>query len=282
MEMIVSILPLAIVASTPLVLAVLGELVTQRAGIINLGLEGTLLTAALGAVLAAQLSGSATAGFFGGIAAALVIAVLFALFTIVAGADQIVTGTALNLLAIGLTSFTWRELRSDPAFAFATPRVTVDVVLPLAWIVLPLLIGSFLWNSSAGLRLRASGENPRVLGTSGRSAARMRWLALMIEGVLAGLGGAYLALVTANGFAENMSAGRGFIALAIVIFGRWSVKGAIAGSVIFGFAAAFQYAAQAAATGISHHLLLALPYAVTLLILAGAAGKVRAPRSLGS
>lgn len=279
MEVMMNVCGLALVASTPLLLAVLGELVAQRAGMINLGLEGMLLSAALGSVVAAQLSGSIGFGFVGGVFAAALIALLFGAFVISFRADQIVTGTAINLLALGMTSFIWRELRSSDTFTRATPPLQIDAVVPFAWVVAPLLLAVFLWNSSIGLRLRASGEHPEVLPSG--SAARQRWLALGVQALLVGLGGGYLALATANGFAENMSAGRGFIALAIVIFGRWNVKGAILGTAIFGITAALQYALQARSVGVPYHLLLATPYVVTLLILCGIAGRVRAPQALG-
>lgn len=279
MELIANVLPLAIVASTPLLLAVLGELVAQRAGMINLGLEGMLLSAALGGVVAAQLTGSVAFGFAGAVLAAAIVALLFGVFAITLRADQIVTGTAINLLALGVTSFVWRELRSADRFAQATPPLEVDVILPLAWLVIPVLVAVFLWSSAGGLRLRASGEHPEVLPRGG--ASRWRWLALALEATFVGLGGGYLALVMANGFAENMSAGRGFIALAIVIFGRWNVRGAIVGTAIFGITAALQYAMQATSVGVPYHLLLATPYVVTLLILCGVAGRVRAPQALG-
>lgn len=279
MDVMANVLPLAIVASTPLLLAVLGELLSQRAGMINLGLEGMLLSAALGGVVAAQLTGSVALGFAGAVLAAAIVASLFGLFAIALRADQIVTGTAINLFALGVTSFVWRELRSGERFARATPPLGLDVILPLAWIVFPILVALLLWSTPAGLRLRASGEHPEVLPAG--SAPRYRWLALAAESLLVGLGGGYLALVMANGFAENMSAGRGFIALAIVIFGRWNVRGAILGTAIFGITAALQYALQATSAGVPYHLLLATPYVVTLLILCGVTGRVRAPQALG-
>jgi ABC-type uncharacterized transport system permease subunit len=272
------VIPLAIVAATPLLLAVQGELVVQRSGIINLGIEGMMLAAAMASVLAAQATKSVLLGFAGGMAGAAVIALLFGLFVIVLKADQIVTGTAINLLAVGATSFVYRELQQGAIFVQSVPRLQRDLVLPLAWIVFPIVLAVFLWNTSSGLRLRACGENPEVLGTR---VTPHRALALAIEAVLAGIAGAYLALALSSGFAENMTAGRGFIALSIVIFGRWKLKGALLGTAIFGLAAALQYALQASARGVPFHLLLAVPYVVTLLILCGVAGKVRAPESLG-
>ena len=271
------VIPLAIVAATPLLLAVQGELVVQRSGIINLGIEGMMLVAAMTAVLAAQTTKSALLGFAGGVGGALLIAIVFGVFVIALKTDQIVTGTASNFLAIGATSFVYRELQQGAIFVQSVPGARFDYVLPLAWIVIPILLALFLWNTTLGLRLRASGENPEAVS----HVARHRAIALMIEALLAGIGGAYLALVLSSGFAENMTAGRGFIALAIVIFGRWKLKGALLGTAIFGLAAALQYALQASARGVPYHLLLAVPYLVTLLILCGVAGKVRAPESLG-
>jgi ABC-type uncharacterized transport system permease subunit len=237
-----------------------------------------MLVAAMTSVLAAQATGNVLLGFLGGIAGAAGIALLFGVFTLLLRADQIVTGTAINLLAVGATGFVYRELQQGAIFVQSVPRLQRDLVLPLAWIVIPVLLATLLWNTSTGLRLRACGENPEVLGS--RVNAH-RALALGIEAVLAGMAGAYLALALSSGFAENMTAGRGFIALSIVIFGRWKVKGALVGTAIFGLAAALQYAMQASASGVPFHLLLAVPYVVTLLILCGVAGRVRAPESLG-
>jgi ABC-type uncharacterized transport system permease subunit len=255
-----------------------GELVVQRSGMINLGIEGMMLVAAMTAVLTAQATHSAALGFVGGIGGAALTAFLFGLFTIVLRADQIVTGTAINLLAVGATSFVYRELQQGAVFVQSIPRLQRDLIVPLAWIVFPIALAILLWNTTFGLRLRAAGENPEAVAAHVRSA---RAIALALEAILAGLAGAYLSLGLSSGFAENMTAGRGFIALSIVIFGRWKLKGALLGTAIFGLAAALQYALQASSRGVPFHLLLALPYVVTLLILCGVAGRVRAPEALG-
>ena len=272
---------LAVVAATPLLLAVEGELIVQRSGIINLGIEGMLLTAAMTAVVSAQLSGSAAIGFLGGIIGAALIAALFGAFTIRSNADQIVTGTAVNLLAVGATGVVYRQLQQTDIFTRSAPQLAHDVVVPFAWIVAPIVLALLLWNTTFGLRLRACGEHPQAVTAARASVAAHRWSALMIEALLAGIAGAYLALHLSNGFAENMSAGRGFIALSIVIFGRWKYKGALLGTAVFGLAAAVQYALQASGRGVPFHLLLAMPYVITLLILCGIAGRVRAPEALG-
>jgi ABC-type uncharacterized transport system permease subunit len=271
-------IPLAIVASTPLLLAVLGELVVERAGMINLGIEGMMLTAAMTAVVTAQLTHSVVLGFLGGIAGATTVGALFGLFALRFAADQIVTGTAIVLLAQGLTGFVYRELQ---LFNQPIPRLTFDPIVPLAWIAFPIALALLLWRTRFGLRLRACGELPSAVTANGVSVAMHRWTALAIESVLTGIAGAYLSLALSSGFAENMVAGRGFIALSIVIFGRWKLKGALVGTAVFGIAAAAQYAMQASGRGVPFHLLLAVPYVVTLLILCGIAGRVRAPESLG-
>jgi simple sugar transport system permease protein len=274
-------IPLAIVASTPLLLAVLGELVVERAGMINLGIEGMMLTAAMTAVVAAQWTQSIAIGFLAGIVGAAAIGALFGLFAIRFAVDQIVTGTAIVLLAQGLTGVIYRQLQESAIFLQPVPRIGTDVIVPLAWIVIPTVLAFLLWRTRFGLRLRACGELPAAVTAIGASVAMHRWIALAIESVLTGIAGAYLALALSSGFAENMTSGRGFIALSIVIFGRWKLKGALLGTAVFGIAAAAQYALQASGRGIPFHLLLAMPYVVTLLILCGIAGRVRAPESLG-
>ena len=275
---LIAAIPLAIVASTPLLLAVLGELVVERAGMINLGIEGMMLTAAMTAVVTAQLTHSVVLGFLGGIIGAAAVGALFGLFALRFAADQIVTGTAIVLLAQGLTGFVYRELQ---LFNQPVPRLETDPIVPLAWVAIPIALALLLWRTRFGLRLRACGELPAAVTANGASVAMHRWTALAIESVLTGIAGAYLSLALSSGFAENMVAGRGFIALSIVIFGRWKFKGALLGTAVFGIAAAAQYAMQAGGRGVPFHLLLAVPYVVTLLILCGIAGRVRAPESLG-
>jgi simple sugar transport system permease protein len=254
---------IALIATVPLLLAVEGELIVQRAGMINLGIEGMMLTAALTTVLF---------GFIGGIGGALLIALLFGAFTIHLRADQIVTGTAINLFALGITGFVYRQWNGR--IAGVVPRIPSDAIAVAAWIVIPIALAFMLWRTRFGLRLRACGENPEAVS----SVPKLRWSALMIEALLVAIAGAELAR---TGFAENMTAGRGFIALSIVIFGRWKIKGVLLGSAVFGAAAALQYTLQAASRGVQFHLLLAVPYVVTLLILCGITGRVRAPEALG-
>jgi ABC-type uncharacterized transport system permease subunit len=298
--LVLQIVPLAIAAATPLLLAVIGELTVERSGVINLGLEGMMLTAAMTAVLAAQASHSILIGVAGGVAGAVGIALVFGIAAIAFRTDQIVAGTAVNFLALGLTGVVYRQLQESGVFEQGVPHFGTggvpglrsvpiigpilfaqDVLIPLVWLVLPIVATGVLWNSRFGLRLRACGENPAAATANGFSVDRYRWAALMVEAGLAGTAGAYLSLSLANGFAENMVSGRGFIALAIVIFGRWRLRGAIAGASLFGAAAATQFAFQALGRGVPFHLLLALPYIATIAILCGVTGAVRSPEALG-
>jgi len=278
-ELIVQSFPLALVASVPLLLGVEGELVAERAGMINLGIEGMMLVASMTAVYAAQVSGSIAMGIAGGIAGALLVALIFGAFAIHLRADQIVTGTAINLLALGVTGFVYREM--NETFTRAVPHIESNAIPLVAWIAVPIALAWMLWSTPFGLRLRACGENPEAIRAANFNVAAHRWAALGIEALLVGIAGTDLALALSGGFAENMTSGRGYIALSIVIFGRWKVKGVILGTALFGAAAALQYAMQAANRGIQFHLLLAIPYVVTLVILCGIAGRVRAPEALG-
>ena len=273
---VIDALLLAIVASTPLLLAVEGEVIVQRSGIINLGIEGMMLAAAMAASVGAQSTGSIAMGFAAGVAGAIGMAAIFGVFAIVLRVDQIVTGTAINLLALGATGFVYREMQT--VFGRPVPHLENNFIVIVAWFIVPILLAAMLWRTMFGLRLRACGENPDAIG---RTVPLYRWSALAIESVLVGIAGAHLALALSSGFGENMTAGRGFIALSIVIFGRWKMKGALLGTAVFGVAAATQYALQASGIGLPFHLLLAVPYVVTLLILCGIAGRVRAPEALG-
>jgi general nucleoside transport system permease protein len=278
-DLIVQSFPLALVASVPLLLAVEGELIVERAGMINLGIEGMMLVAAMAAVFAAQISGSVVAGIAGGIAGAMLVAALFGAFAMHLKADQIVTGTAINLLALGITGFVYRELNAT--FTREVPHIEGNAIAVIGWIVVPVVLATVLWSTHFGLRLRACGENPETVRAANFSVSAHRWAALAIEAILVGIAGADLALALSSGFAENMTAGRGYIALSIVIFGRWKVKGILLGTALFGAAAALQYAMQAASRGVQFHVLLAIPYVVTLVILCGVAGRVRPPEALG-
>ena len=283
------VIEVTLIAGAPLLLAVLGELVLQRSGALNIGLEGTMLAAAFGAAMGATMGGSVIAGIGGAITGAAIPSVVFGLLVFHRRIDAIVVGVAMNLVAAGGTTLLYQHPETGRRLAGGRPSfpkleilgVGVDPLILFAWLAAPLLIGALIWKSRPGLRLRAAGENPESLSYGGFPVARYRWMALGVETVLAGLAGAAVAIGLAHGFAENMIAGRGFIALSIVIFARWSVSGAVGGVALFALATALQYGAQAGGAGGGYQIFLAFPYVLTLMILLAVPGIVRAPAALG-
>jgi ABC-type uncharacterized transport system permease subunit len=274
---------LALIAGLPIAVAALGELILQRSGMINIGLEGMLLSAAFGAVVIAKSTGSATAGIAGGILGAAFAAAIYGVATITLGGDQVIAGAAVNFICAGLTGALYRHanewlVSGVPSLSRAA---SIDPLTVVGWLVLPMLVFFFLGSTSTGLRMRASGENPDAIRLSGFSLARYRWAAVGCQAVLAGIAGSAISLALANGFAENMVAGRGFIALALVIFGRWTASGVVAGAALFSASVAVQYQLQATQSGVSYHLLLALPYVITIVVLAFSSAAARSPQALG-
>jgi ABC-type uncharacterized transport system permease subunit len=283
--------------ATPLALAALGELVVERAGLINIGLEGVILGGAFGALVGAGL-GSTVLGYAAGAIAGVFVVLVFALFVLWIGADQIITGTAITLLAVGVTGTLYQTLFGASGAALSIPT-SGPVAVPLlaripvigvaffaqpiptyvAYMLIPLLWW-WLHRTHAGLALRALGESVVAAEAAGVAVRRMRLGALLLSGVLGGLAGATLVIAQAGTFAENMSAGRGFIAIAIVVLGRWSVGGVAIASLLFGAGSALQFLSQAAGFRLPYQLFLALPYTLTLAALAGVAGRVRAPAGL--
>lgn len=285
--------------AVPLGLAALGELLVERAGLINIGLEGAILAGAFGALVGTSAVGSVGAGFLAAAVAGLLVAALFALCVIWIRADQIIVGTALTLLSVGATGTLYRALfgsggaalripTSEPlaipglaslpvvgSALFAQPPVTylLYVIAPaLAW---------WLTRTHAGLALRAIGERPEAAEAAGIAVDRTRVMAILAGGIFGGVAGGTLVLAQAGTFAEGMSAGRGFIAIAIVVLGRWTSRGVVAGALLFGAASALQYAFQAMAWDVPYQVFLVVPYLLTLGALAGALGRVRAPAALG-
>ncbi len=284
--------------ATPLAYAALGETVAERSGVINIGLEGAIIAGAFGGFVAAG-TGSVWLGFLGAGIAGAVVAAFFALFAIRMRADQIITGTAISLLALGLTATLYRQLYGSEGAALSIPTMGVMAIPVLSEIpfigraifaqppvtyLLYLLVPAVWWwmyRTHAGLGLRAIGEDPRAAIAAGIHAARFQFVAVLFGGFLGGIAGGVLVIAQAGSFAEGMSAGRGFIAIAIVVLGRWHPLGAAAAAIIFGAASALQYLFQAMGWELPYQAFLALPYVLTLLGLAGVAGKSTAPASLG-
>lgn len=294
---LVPFLEAAVRTATPLAFAALGELLAERSGVINLGLEGTIIAGCLGAAVAASAGGVAL-GFAGAAMAGLAMALLFALFVVQWRTDQIITGTAFTLLGLGLTGTAHRLWPGIAGEGLSLPTLAPLPLGPLAQIpvlgpalfhqplptyglyVLVPALAMWFARTHAGLALRAVGEAPDAARAAGISVRRIRWAALAAAGVLGGLCGATLVLAQVGAFTEGMSAGRGFIAIAIVVLGRWTAWGTAAGAGVFGAAFALQYLAQSLGLGLPYQVFLALPYVLTLVLLATLRGRSRAPAHL--
>jgi ABC-type uncharacterized transport system permease subunit len=289
--------------SIPILLVVMGEIVSERGGVLNIGLEGMILAGAFGAFAGAAAGGSPWIGMACAAAASMALAALFAWLVLDVRLDPIVTGVAVNILAMGLTGVLFR------AFTAAAPGTVFVPTFP-AWkvpglsaiplvgealfarnalgytaFVLPAAAALFLGHTAPGLLLRAAGENPEALDAAGIPVIRVRRLATLFGGLTAGLAGAYLATGYSNTFVENMSSGRGFVALAIVVFARWSPWRGLLGALLFAFAMSLQVRLQGQGilgVEIPYQFFQMLPYALTLFVLAAAAGRgTGAPAALG-
>ncbi len=280
--------------SVPYTLAALGACVNERGGVVNIALEGIMLNGALAYVLGAWATGNPWAGLAAAILAGVATGALHALVTVVARADQITSGLGINLLAAGLTKFTLTQVFHSssnssrvaglPSWNLAglaqVPGIGAVLATPLVVITVALVLGGqwLLFRSIFGLRLRSIGERPEAAATLGLSVVWHRTVGLLISGALAGLGGAWLASEQ-HSFTDGMTGGRGYIALAAMIVGKWSPFGAAAACLMFGAAEALQITLQG--SRFPNELLQMMPYLVTMLALAGFIGRAVAPRADG-
>ncbi len=283
----------------PLALAALGETLSERGGVINIGLEGSLIAGALGGALGALWTGGAVMGVVAGALAGMAVAAVFAIVAVGIGGDQIITGTALTLGGLGLTGVIYQELFGATGTALTIPTLG-PVAVPLlsriplvgpalfdqplttyvAYALAPML-WYVLFRTRWGLELRAVGEVPEAAEAAGVPVRTRRTAAVLLAGAAAGLAGAHLSLAHAGTFAEGMSAGKGFIAIAVVVLGRWNPLLVLPAALFFGAASALQFALQASDSDVPYQLFLALPYVLTLAALAGRVGRSRAPAALG-
>lgn len=268
--------------TVPYALTALGGTFCERSGVIDIALEGKLLVGAFGGALGAYYGG-VTAGALLGIAAGVAVAAVYALVVVYFRADQIVAGVAINLLAYGLTGYLLKLVFGSTANSPTTPGFGGRLFgNPILWLTLGLcaLSWAIIARTRYGLRLRAIGDHPEAADTLGVSVPRVRWTAVLIAGALAGLGGAWLALDNRS-FVAEMSAGRGYIALAAVIMGGWHPLWAAAACLLFGFAEALQINLAASDLGLPAELVETLPYVLTMIALAGFIGRSRPPEALG-
>jgi ABC-type uncharacterized transport system permease subunit len=278
---VVSVLAAAVAAGTAILYACLGELITERAGVLNLGVEGIMLMGALAGATACIWSGSAWVGAAAALLAGAMLAAIHALLTVTLRANQVVSGLALTIFGTGLSAFLGRNIVGVlPPDSFHRLDVPLLAQLPLlgrilfqqsALVYFSFILVAFFWwyiyRTRAGLRLRAIGERPEAADAMGVDVARLRALYVIAGGALAGLGGAAISLGTNPGWSEGITAGRGWIAVALVIFAAWNPTRAALGAYLFGGVEAGQFRLQAAGVDISPFFLNMLPYLFTILVL---------------
>lgn len=298
LELLVAFLAAMVRVATPLAFAALGETLVQRGGIINLGLEGAMLAGALGAAIGAAGGGTLEGVLLAAVVGTLTSAVVAAA-VVGARADQIITGTAVTLGAIGLTGVIARQRFGALGVGLDLPTLdpvaipglaaipiigpaffTQSLLTYLAYLTIP-AVWWLLFRTRFGLELRATGESLASTRAMGVRTGRVRIISLLLGGALAGLAGATLVLAQVGTFTEKMTAGRGFIAIAIVVLGRWHPGGVALAALLFGGATALQFLFQASDTGVPYQLFLALPYLLALAALAVAVGRAKAPAGLG-
>ena len=265
--------------ATPLLIAALGELAAERSGVLNIGIEGMMLGGAFAAFAVGVGTGSAWAGLLAAALAGAALAALFASFVLWRRADPIVCGAALNLLALGATGSAYRLLFPADAPLEGAPALP-DFVFPGLALALLVATALVLSRTRFGLGLRAAGESAEAAHAQGVAVLRIRWQASIAGGACAGLAGAGLVLWLADSFVEGMTSGRGFIALALVLFGGYRPLRIAGGALLFGAASALQFRLQAAGAQIPYSLLLMTPYLLTLIVLALFAGRARPPADL--
>lgn len=273
--------------STPLVFAVLGGLMCERSGVVNIALEGMMLVGAFAGVAAANVFHSPELGALAALGAGVLLAAFYALTVIRFRADQIVAGTAINMFAMGLTPFLCKLLYGSTT---ATPSLPMDARFQAApiWVAWALVIVLWLWlnRTASGAWVRFAGESPSALDSAGVSVNRVRWLSVLAGGALAGLGGASLSLFLSSSFSRNMTAGRGFMALAALIFGKWKPVPAALACLLFGLFEALQMRLQGVVlwghNPVPVQFIQMIPYLVTIIVLAGFIGQSRSPKALGT
>ncbi len=298
-EGIVSFLESDIRTATPILICALGLVFSAKSGVVNIGAEGMMLTGALLGVVGSYFTGSVWGGLGLAMLGGLALAAVFAYLTITVRADQTVVGTAINTLGLGLTTTLFRVIfgmntsppKIDSFKAMPIPLLSkIPIIGPALfnqslpfYIVLLLvpLAGFVMFKTNLGLTIRGVGENPKVCSTVGIPVLRVRWGTVLFSGLLAGFAGCFLSLGTLSFFTEDMVAGRGFMAVAAVVFGNYKPLGVLGAALLFGAGDAIMYRLQATGTAIPYQFLLMLPYVLTILALCGFVGKSQVPAASG-
>ncbi len=297
MSFLTAFLSAAVRLAVPLFYGGLGEIYAEKSGILNIGMEGVMLSGAFFSFAGAWMSGSLFIGLLCGMVGGLAVSLLHGLLSITFNQNQSVSGLALNMLMLGVTSFLYKLLSTGQSYqqieTFSNHAIPGLSKIPLignaffncdwlTYLVYVLIILTWLLykRTNLGLSLMAVGEHPQAAESAGIPVNRYRWIVMVINGVLGGIGGAYLVLVQLGVFTENMISGRGYIALATVILGRYTPFGMFGAALLFGAANALQIRLQTVGISVSPYLLAILPYALTLIAMLGAVGKNSEPEGL--
>lgn len=283
--------------AVPVIFAATGEMLSERAGVLNLSLDGMMLTAAFAAALASWATGSPLVGVAAGVLAAAAAAAIQAVLSVTLRANQLVVGIGINIVALGATTFLYREIFGPlsrdkiPGFAHLDlpwlasvpvigPALANQTGLAYVSIIMVVVTWLLLKYTSFGLAVRAVGEDPRAADKAGISVARTRYLGVLYAGALAGLGGAFMSVADSNTFTEDMTKGAGYLAITAVIFGGWDPWRTLGACLLFGFATALQFLVPALQLDVPVALLLLLPYLLALIAIAGLTGRNRQPAAL--
>ncbi|WP_040210359.1 ABC transporter permease [Clostridium polynesiense] len=303
-----SILLIGLIASTlrlatPLIFATLGGVFSEKSGVVNIALEGIMTAGAFFAVLGSHITGNAWMGLLVGVLGGVLMAAIHAFLSIHLQAEQVVSGVGINVFSSAFVGFLLYKVFGNPSQSGSVASIPYPkefflnlpiigdtfigtILSDLNWFVwlafIMVALSAFLFNKTAlGLRIKAVGEHPKAADTLGISVYGIRYFSVIMSGVLGGLGGATLSIGILNSFRENMVSGRGFIALAAMIFGNWKPKNAMIACLLFGFAEALQLAAQGFSIKLPQEFYAAFPYALTMLVLVGVVGKTQAPAADG-
>ena len=270
-----------IVIAPPILITSVGACLSERSGVVNIGLEGIMLSGAFATTVVNIATGNPYLGILAGIVVGGLISLIHAVISINLKGDQIISGVAINLFALAATSFLIKTLYGVAGTTPQAPHLANKKLVLIIIYTIAILSHYLLFHTVLGLRIRAVGEHPLAADTVGISVYKTRYIAVLISGALGGLGGAYLTAVLLPSFSNNMSAGRGYIAMAAMIFGKWNPLGAILASLLFAFGQAFADVSKTIGLPISQQFLTMIPYVLTLLALVGFVGKSKAPKASG-
>jgi general nucleoside transport system permease protein len=294
------ILAAALRMATPIALAAYAGILAERAGVVNIAIEGMMLMAAMVGDLVMLYTGNIWAGVFAGVLSAGLLALLHAVLSIKFMTDQIISGTAINILAGGITGFAYLRFLATPTLSRPSPSTLQPIEIPLlkdipvlgdvmfqnrpivyAMLILTVVIYYVLFHTPWGLRVRAVGEHPKAADTMGINVYKVRYISVFLSGLVAGLGGVWFSLEQVGHFDMQMIGGKGFIGLAAMIFGRWNPIGALGAALLFGLPEALQINLAMSLPNIPYQFMSMIPYILTIIVLTGVVGRAVAPAADG-